>query len=116
MGGLCHQHVADPQEVVHGRTMVFNFVVLYEMLLVFLIRRDYGVRLLTNALLWLAVTATFVLQGILMYTPMSSFFRIVPLSLIDLAQLAIGGVVFMGGYGGYRLMRRRFFQHPQTVH
>ncbi len=36
-------------EITRAQTMVFNFVVLYEMILVFVIRRDYEVPLFSNA-------------------------------------------------------------------
>ncbi len=78
--------------------MVFNFIVLYEMMLVFLIRRHYHVAFLANPLLWAAVLLTFVLQGIVLYTPLALAFQVVPLSGDDFKVLGLGGLCFLGAY------------------
>ncbi len=88
-------------EVMHGRTMIFNFVVLYEMILVFLIRQDYQVPIFSNILLWLAVGLTFLLQALLMYTPLAPVFQIVPLGIKDIALLLVGGSAFFLCYLAY---------------
>ena len=81
-------------EITKARTMVFNFVVLYEMILVFIIRRDYDVPLFSNAWVWSAVIFSIVLQGVLMYTPMAHYFKLAPLDFIDIAKLLSGGLAF----------------------
>ncbi|MCD6430747.1 MAG: cation-translocating P-type ATPase [Deltaproteobacteria bacterium] len=81
-------------EITKARTMVFNFVVLYEMILVFIIRREYDVPLFSNAWVWSAVILSIALQGILMYTPMVHYFKLSPLTFFDIAKLLIGGLVF----------------------
>ena len=86
------------EELTHGRTMVFNFIVLYEMMLVFLIRSHYNVPRLSNPLLWIAVLLTFGLQGLILYTPRAALFQVVPLSLNDFKILSIGGGLFYGSY------------------
>jgi Ca2+-transporting ATPase len=91
----------QPDQIMHGRTMIFNFVVLYEMILVFLIRRDYQVPLFSNILLWLAVCLTIFLQALLMYTPLASVFQIVPLDIKDIALLVVGGIAFFLCYLAY---------------
>ncbi len=100
-------HVSNGEELIHGRTMVFNFIVLYEMMLVFLIRRAYHVPMWTNPLLWLAVLLTFGLQGLLLYTPLAPFFQVVPLHLNDFAILGLGGVCFFGAYLFYTLFSNK---------
>jgi Ca2+-transporting ATPase len=88
----------NDEQLIHGRTMVFNFIVLYEMMLVFLIRRTYHVAFLTNPLLWLAVLLTFVLQGIILYTPLAPIFQVVPLNRYDFITLGLGGLCFLGAF------------------
>ena len=89
---------SNGEELTHGRTMVFNFIVLYEMMLVFLIRRNYHVAFLSNPLLWLAVLLTFVLQGLILYTPLAPVFQVVPLGRNDFSMLGLGGLCFLGAY------------------
>ncbi|MFC1665540.1 cation-translocating P-type ATPase [Pseudomonadota bacterium] len=83
----------------YARTLVFSFVVLFEMCLVVLIRQGYSVALWSNAWLWIAIVTTFMLHGVLMYTPLSEFFGLVSLSLTELLPVFIaGGVFFPLGY------------------
>jgi Ca2+-transporting ATPase len=91
-------HANGGEQLIHGRTMVFNFIVLYEMILVFLIRRNYHVGLWTNPLLWMAVLLTFTLQGIILYTPLAPFFQVIPPSLNDFGILGLGGLCFFSAY------------------
>ena len=84
-----------PDELRHAQTMVFNFVVLYEVILIFLIRSSYGVPFFSNSWVWAAASLSIALQGLLMYTGLADVFRIVPLSASDLGLLGIGGAVFV---------------------
>ena len=79
-----------------GQTMVFNFVVLYEVILVFIIRESYKVPLFSNRWIWASVLLSVFLQGILMYTPVYALFKIVPLGMDELLSLLAGGLVFYG--------------------
>jgi magnesium-transporting ATPase (P-type) len=57
--------------------MVFNFVVLYELILVFIIRTGYHVPLLSNKWIWFSVVISIGLQALLLYTPLHTLFKIV---------------------------------------
>jgi Ca2+-transporting ATPase len=81
-------------ELILGRTMVFNFVVLYEVILIFVIRRDYNVPFFSNRWIWLAAGFSLALQGILMYTPARTVFKIAALNGFQLSILAVAGVLF----------------------
>jgi len=81
-------------QLVHAQTMVFNFVVLYEMILTFVIRARYRVPLFANKWVWGAVGMAVLLQALLMYTPLAPVFKIVPLDVVDLCALLGGGVLF----------------------
>ena len=80
-----------------GQTMVFNFVVLYEVILVFIIREGYKVPLFSNRWIWASVLLSVALQAILMYTPVHALFKIVPLGTGELLTLLAGGLIFYGG-------------------
>ena len=81
-------------ELMRGQTMVFNFVVLYEVILIFVIRRDYQVPFWANKWVWAAAALSVVLQAMLMYTPLASVFKVTPLSLPDIAALLGSGLLF----------------------
>lgn len=71
-----------------AQTMVFLFIVLSETILLLLIRNYYGTKMFSNIWIWLAFIFSIGLQFIVMYTPLSGLFEVVPLSLHQL------GIVF----------------------
>ncbi len=95
-------------EITKARTMVFNFVVFYEMILVFVIRREYDVPFFSNAWVWSSVILSIALQGVLMYSPMALYFKLSPLNLIDIAKLLTGGLVFYLMFLLYQIIKKLF--------
>lgn len=85
----------SPVELMRAQTMVFNFVVLYEVILIFVIRSGYQVPFWSNKWVWGAATLSILLQAVLMYTPMATVFKITPLGLADIATLLGSGLLFM---------------------
>ncbi|PLX82473.1 MAG: cation-translocating P-type ATPase [Desulfuromonas sp.] len=85
---------SDEAVLIRAQTMVFNFVVLYEVILTFVIRKGYQVPLLANKWVWGATGLAVGLQGLLMYTSLAKVFRIVPLGWTDLGVLAGAGMLF----------------------
>ena len=83
-------------DIIRGQTMVFNFVVLYEVILVFVIRGSYKVPFFTNRWIWASVVFSVLLQALLMYTPVYTIFRIVPLDALELLSLFVAGLFFYG--------------------
>lgn len=81
-------------QLIHAQTMVFNFVVLYEVILIFVIRNSYQVPFFANRWVWGAAIMSIVLQALLMYTPLAPIFKIVPLGWSDLGALASAGALF----------------------
>ncbi len=77
-----------------AQTMTFNYIVLYEMLLVFMIRGTYQVKLFTNIWLWNAVGFSILMQVIILYTPAAKVFHVTPLTGMDLLQLLAAGAIF----------------------
>ncbi|TAJ94488.1 MAG: cation-translocating P-type ATPase [Gammaproteobacteria bacterium] len=86
---------ADGSSLMLAQTMVFNFVVLYECILVFIIRHGYAVPLRSNIWVWISVVVSLLLQAMLMYTPLTTPFGIVPLDGGQLAVLFSAGFVFL---------------------
>ncbi len=102
-------------DVIKARTQVFTYIVLCEMLLVFVIRKSYSVRLFTNRWLWAAVTGSLLLHCVILYTPLCTIFGLVPLTGQDfLAQgvvlLVFGCCCMLSMHAGFigRCLRRRF--------
>ncbi len=102
----------NPEELIHAQTMVFNFVVLYELILTFVIRTMYKVNFLENKWIWAAVIISFLLQGILMYTPIHTAFGIVPLGLPELMVLAAAGGIFYLTFLLYKQISEKIFPAP----
>jgi len=84
----------NPADLPRAQTLVFNFVVLYEVVLSFVIRIGYRVPLFSNPWVWAAAALAIALQALLMYTPLAAVFRIVPLGPQDLGPLLFGGGLF----------------------
>jgi Ca2+-transporting ATPase len=80
----------------HAQTMVFNFIVLYECILVFIIRKQYQVPLCSNGWIWGSILLCILLQALLMYTPLHTAFGVTALKLSDLGLLAGCGLIFYG--------------------
>ncbi len=96
-----------------AQTMVFNFVVLYEVILIFVIRASYRVPFWVNRWVWAAAVLSIVLQGLLMYTPLATLFKIVPLGMVELGALFAGGLLFYFASLGYQVIAGR---HRATLH
>lgn len=83
-----------PEELMLAQTLVFNFVVLYEVVLIFVIRQGYRVPFFANKWVWAAAGLSVALQAVLMYTPLAQIFKIVPLGWFALGWMFVGGVLF----------------------
>jgi Ca2+-transporting ATPase len=63
-------------------------------MLVFVIRRNYQVRLFTNGRLWGAVFFSLLMQAIIMYTPLNTIFKVTPLAWPELLRLFGATAIF----------------------
>jgi len=104
---LCGGASEQPQELIRAQTMVFNFVVLYEVILTFVIRVSYQVPFFTNRWVWAAALLALGLQAVLMYTPLAAVFKIVALGLNDLGLLCGAGGLFVLISLGYQVIAER---------
>lgn len=81
-----------PADIIHGQTMVFNFVVIYEVVLVFVIRHSFRVPFFSNIWVWGSVLLSFSMQALIMYTPLHQVFKVVPLEPQEIMVLFAGGL------------------------
>jgi len=84
-----------------GRTMALMTIILFELIFTFSIRSEklplYKIGIFSNKWLVRAVLAAVVLQLIMLYTPLSTAFKVVPLGIIDwlvVLGLACTGFIF----------------------
>ncbi len=82
------------EQLIIAQTMVFHFVILYEMVLVFVIRRSYKVPLMSNGWIWAAVSFSIGLQVLLSYTSLNEVFTIRPLTLQQVGVLLVATLLF----------------------
>ena len=78
-----------PQSVIKAQTTAFTTLVIFEMVAIFFIRHSLGTKVFTNKYLYLAILSSILLQLVIIYSPLNTFFKTVPLSLIDWAQIAV---------------------------
>ena len=105
----------DSEKLRLGQTMVFNFVVLYEVVLVFVIRRDYKVPLFSNNWVWVAVVFSIIVQLVLMYTPLSNVFKIVALDAKQLFVLFGAAMCFYIFGRAYTVAQQLFMKRRQLM-
>ncbi len=106
---------SDGEPLIVARTMVFNFVVCYEMILVFAIRQGYGVSFFSNPFIWLAVIVSFALQGLILYTPLAHYFDVVPLVGENFMHLGVASLLFYLMAVSYQF-GFKFWQARHQVH
>lgn len=89
-------------DLIVARTGTFVLLILMELLVIQIIRADYGVKFWSNKWLFLAIGGSVVLTLLLMYIPaLAEIFNITPLSFIMrleiigvLAALSIGSRIY----------------------
>jgi Ca2+-transporting ATPase len=81
-------------ELVVAQTLLFTFLVAAELARAYLVRRHYDLTVLSNPWLLLAVATSFALQLLVLYTPLSTVFHVVPLSFESWELIAVAVTVF----------------------
>ncbi len=95
-----------------AQTVIFTYVVISEVILVFIIRYQYKVKQFTNFWLWIAVAFSFIMQIIVIYTPLREIFKLQMLGLAELASLLVAGLIFFFTYLIYsKIVAKRLFNH-----
>jgi Ca2+-transporting ATPase len=91
-----------------AQTMLFMGLAFFEMMMFFVIRRDYGLRLADNKYLVAAMGLSTIAHLSLLYTPLSDLFRTVPLGLPQWGQVAAVLALFgVCEFGFRRLLSKR---------
>src|SRR3989344_1322019 len=90
------------ENLMHGQTLVFTAVVLYEMIRIIAIRSEYNLPLFSNKFLWFAISVSIILQLFVLYLPISvsgnslqELFKVQPLGLIDWIMLLGVGFILL---------------------
>ncbi len=83
------------EDLMLAQTMVFNFIVVYELLHVFMIRDEYNVKFFTNKWLWASIAFSLGLQATILYSPAHQYFSMIPLSIGQLQVLGAALATFM---------------------
>lgn len=85
------------------QTIVFTSLVIFEIVRLQTIRSEYKLGIFSNKPLLWAVLGSLVLQIAVIYTPLNSWFKVVPLDLMDWGVIVLAGIVL---FGVYKVVRR----------
>ncbi|HIH09872.1 MAG TPA: cation-transporting P-type ATPase [Candidatus Diapherotrites archaeon] len=81
-----------PKGIAHAQTMAFTSLVVYELMMVFIMKSHLGEDLLSNKWLLVAVALSFLMHLAILYTPLAGFFGVVALGAYDWGIIALGGI------------------------
>ncbi len=84
-----------PERFATAQTMAFTCFVVFEMVRVQTVRAYFNTRIFSNKWLWIAVLASFLLHLTVLYSPLSVFFRVVPLGMGQWGSIALGATAFI---------------------
>ncbi|MCJ7429166.1 MAG: cation-transporting P-type ATPase [Candidatus Nanohaloarchaeota archaeon QJJ-5] len=76
-----------------AQTMAFTALVVFEMIGIQAIRRVYNMSVFSNKWLWISVAGALGLHLVVLYSPLNTYFQVVPLGLIN--WLEIGGALLV---------------------
>ncbi len=89
--------------MVEAQTMAFTALVIFEMIGIQAIRKIYGTKILTNIWLWIAIAVSFILQLIVIYTAVNTYFGVTPIGLTVWKQIGMALAAFFGLVAGMLL-------------
>ncbi len=92
-----------------ARTLAFTSLVIFELIEVIPIRNRYGTPQLSNKWLILAIVLSIGMHLGLLYTPLSSYFKVVPLELESWGMIMLGAGIFFVSMIVMRIIEERFF-------
>ncbi|WP_158059172.1 cation-translocating P-type ATPase [Halorussus halophilus] len=85
----------DNADATTARTLLFTFLVVIEMVRIQFIRARYGLSLGSNPWLVVAVASSFLLQLVVLYTPLAAFFGVVSLGATEWTWLGAAFLAFV---------------------
>lgn len=83
------------ENFILAQTMLFVSLALFEILMFYVIRRDYNLSLFCNRYLLFGIGFAFISHLVVLYSPVSNYFGVVPLGLEHWGYIATGLGVFM---------------------
>jgi P-type Ca2+ transporter type 2C len=101
--GLCasaallalYSYALSAGDKVRAQTLLFTIFVVIEMVTVYAVRWRYRYDIFANKWLHLSVALSIVLQLALLYSPLSAFFGVVPLTMSDWDEIAVAVAGFL---------------------
>ncbi len=91
------------ERFLRAQTIAFTCFVVFELVRVQMVRARYRINLFSNKWLWSAVFASLLMQLTILYTPLNTFFRIMPLSIYDWFLISAGALIFL--FLGYLIVK-----------
>ncbi len=98
-----------------ARTLVFTTLVVLELIEVFPIRQRYGTPLWSNKWLGSAVAVSFIMHILILYTPLNSYFKVVPLGIDSWMLISAGALIFLSAMLVMRLIENKFFLDERDI-
>lgn len=84
----------NSEDLTLARTITFTMLVVLELVKIQQVRMQYQLSLFSNPWLVAAIVICFLLQLLILYTPLASFFQVIPLHFNHWLQIGLGVVVF----------------------
>ncbi|MBT4805001.1 calcium-translocating P-type ATPase, SERCA-type [Candidatus Woesearchaeota archaeon] len=90
-----------------AQTIAFTALVIFEIVRIRMIRSDYKLGIFSNKWLVAAIFGSFLLQLVVIYTPLSNVFGTVPLGLFDWGVIVFTGLILLGIHWIYVLVKKK---------
>ncbi len=93
-----------------ARTLAFTSLVVLELIEVIPIRSRYGTPLFSNKWLGMAIATSLIMQMAVLYTPLNSYFKVVPLGINSWMMISIGIGIFIFAMLAMRIIEDKFIR------
>ncbi len=104
LAGLALFWLYQGSGLLKAQSMVFTFLVLFELVRLQVIRHSYGLGLLGNRWLLGAVILSLLLQAAVLYTPLSAWFGVKPLGVLDWGILLLACLLALLAYAALKFI------------
>lgn len=81
--------------LLKAQTIAFTSLIIFEIVRLHQIRSKQKLSLFSNRWLILALLVSFLLQIIILYTPLATFFKVVPLALVDWGFILLATIIML---------------------
>jgi Ca2+-transporting ATPase len=100
----------ESESLILAQSMVFTFIVLSELLLIFIIREKFNTEQFKNFWLWFAIIFSIVSQILVIYTPLNEIFKLEAINFGGLIALGIGMIILYLCYEIYSLISKKLLK------